>query len=202
MNDIKSAVAKNISELRQSRGMTQIELAEKLNYSDKAISKWERAESIPDITVLVTIAELFGVTLDYLVREEHSAEEREEATNAPTPKYNRHLIAAMSVILVWFIALLVFVLLALFATSLTGEWLAFLYAVPVASIVMLVFNSVWFDSRKNYFIISVLVWSILLAIHITVFVAGYNLWLLYLLGIPGQLVILMWSKLKKPAKKE
>lgn len=202
MNDIKSAVAKNISELRQSRGMTQIELAEKLNYSDKAISKWERAESIPDITVLVTIAELFGVTLDYLVREEHSVEERKEATNAPTPKYNRHLIAAMSVILVWFIALLVFVLLALFATSLTGEWLAFLYAVPVASIVMLVFNSVWFDSRKNYFIISVLVWSILLAIHITVFVAGYNLWLLYLLGIPGQLVILMWSKLKKPAKKE
>ena len=202
MNDIKSAVAKNISELRQSRGMTQIELAEKLNYSDKAISKWERAESIPDVTVLVTIAELFGVTLDYLVHEEHSAEERKEATNAPTPKYNRHLIAAMSVILVWFIALLVFVLLALFATSLTGEWLAFLYAVPVASIVMLVFNSVWFDSRKNYFIISVLVWSILLAIHITVFVAGYNLWLLYLLGIPGQLVILMWSKLKKTAKKE
>lgn len=202
MNDIKSAVAKNISELRQSRGMTQIELAEKLNYSDKAISKWERAESIPDVTVLVTIAELFGVTLDYLVHEEHSAEERKEATTAPTPKYNRHLIAAMSVILVWFIALLVFVLLALFATSLTGEWLAFLYAVPVAAIVMLVFNSVWFDSRKNYFIISVLVWSILLAIHITVFVAGYNLWLLYLLGIPGQLVILMWSKLKKPAKKE
>lgn len=202
MNDIKNAVAKNISELRQSHGMTQIELAEKLNYSDKAISKWERAESIPDVTVLVTIAELFGVTLDYLVREDHQKEEHQAATSAPSPKYNRHLIAAMSVMLVWFISLLVFVLLALFATSIKGEWLAFLYGVPVSAIVLLVFNSIWFDTRKNYLIISVLMWSILLALHVTVLVAGYNLWLLYLLGIPGQLVIFMWSRLKKAPKKK
>jgi transcriptional regulator with XRE-family HTH domain len=202
MNDIKNAVAKNISELRQSHGMTQIELAERLNYSDKAISKWERAESIPDVTVLVTIAELFGVTLDYLVHEEHTADERKEAANEPVHKHNRHLIAAMSVMLVWFISLLVFVLLALFAPSVKGEWLAFLYGIPAASIVHLVFNSIWFETRRNYLIISVLMWSILLAIHVTVLVAGYNLWLLYLLGIPGQLVIFMWSRLKKaPSKK-
>ena len=197
MNDIKNAVAKNISELRQSCGMTQIELAEKLNYSDKAISKWERAESIPDITVLVTIAELFGVTLDYLVHEEHTTEELKEISDTAVPRYNRHLIAAMSVMLVWFVSLFVFVLIALFAPSVKGEWLSFLYGIPVAAIVLLVFNSIWFDSRKNYFIISVLVWSVLLAVHVTVLLSGYNLWLLYLLGIPGQLVIFMWSRLKK-----
>ena len=202
MNDIKNAVAKNISELRQSRGMTQLELAEKLNYSDKAISKWERAESIPDVAVLVTIAELFGVTLDYLVHEEHPKDEHNAATDAPIHRYNRHLIAAMSVMLVLFVSLLVFVLLALFATSMKGEWLAFLYGIPVAAIVLLVFNSIWFDTRKNYLIISVLMWSILVALHITVLVAGYNLWLVYLLGIPGQLVIFMWSRLKKSPKKK
>ena len=49
MEDIKND-AKNITELRILNNMTQMELAEKLNYSDKTISKWERAESSPDIS--------------------------------------------------------------------------------------------------------------------------------------------------------
>lgn len=200
MNDIKNAIAKNISELRQSHGMTQIELAERLNYSDKAISKWERAESIPDVTVLVTIAELFGVSLDYLVHEEHSTHEQRQAAEPSVRKHNRRLIAAMSTMLVGFIALLVFVILAIFAPALTGAWLPFIYAIPVAAIVLLVFNSIWFDSRKNYLIISVLMWSVLLSIHVSVLLGGYDLWLMYLLGIPGQLVIFMWSRLKKRPK--
>ena len=71
VTDLKQTIAKNITALRQGRKMTQIELAEKLNYSDKAISKWERGESIPDVTVLKSIADLFGVTLDYLLQESH-----------------------------------------------------------------------------------------------------------------------------------
>ena len=71
MDDIKSIVAKNITELRILNNMTQLELAEKLNYSDKAISKWERGESTPDISVLVMIADIFGVSLDYLVKSEN-----------------------------------------------------------------------------------------------------------------------------------
>ena len=63
MEDIKSIVAENIASLRQAHGMTQLELAEKLNYSDKTISKWERAESSPDISVLAEMAALFGVPL-------------------------------------------------------------------------------------------------------------------------------------------
>ena len=66
--DTKSIIANNIIELRKSKKWTQIELAEKLNYSDKAISKWERAESLPDVTVLQQIAALFSVSVDYLDR--------------------------------------------------------------------------------------------------------------------------------------
>ena len=69
MEDIKPIIAKNITALRQGAKMTQIELAERLNYSDKSVSKWERAESLPDITVLKAIADMFEVPLDYLVRE-------------------------------------------------------------------------------------------------------------------------------------
>jgi transcriptional regulator with XRE-family HTH domain len=199
MSDIKNIIAKNIAELRQAHSMTQIELAEKLNYSDKAISKWERGESLPDVTVLVTIASLFGVTLDYLVQEEHK-EPMCKQEGAPKPKYNRRLIAAISSILVWFIALLAFVVLAIFCPSLRGSWLAFIYGLPVSLSVVLVFNSIWFNRRMNYLIISALVWSVLVAVHVSVLVAGHNVWLIYLLGIPGQLVIFMWSQLKKTSK--
>ena len=49
--------------------LTQIELAEKINYSDKAVSKWERGESIPDVSVLLELSKLFGVSIDFLVTE-------------------------------------------------------------------------------------------------------------------------------------
>ncbi|MDD6251820.1 MAG: helix-turn-helix transcriptional regulator, partial [Oscillospiraceae bacterium] len=75
MENIKAIVAKNITQLRLAKGMTQLELAEILNYSDKAVSKWERGDSIPDITVLTKIADMFGVTLDYLVRPHREADD-------------------------------------------------------------------------------------------------------------------------------
>ena len=71
MEDLKSIIAKNITDLRLKNGYTQIQLASILNYSDKAVSKWERAESIPDITVLKEIADLFNVTVDYLLNLDH-----------------------------------------------------------------------------------------------------------------------------------
>ena len=87
--------------------MTQLDLAEKLHYSDKAVSKWERGESVPEIGTLTAIADLFGVPLDYLVRSEHEepAAAVEQQPAAPVPdhkKKNRALIAGMSVLLVWF----------------------------------------------------------------------------------------------------
>ena len=71
MNDLREIVAKNICELRREANMTQLMLAEKLNYSDKAVSKWERGESVPDVFMLKTIADLFGVTVDYLLTDDH-----------------------------------------------------------------------------------------------------------------------------------
>ena len=75
MDQLKLIVAQNITDLRRKNNMTQAELAEKLNYSDKAISKWERGESLPDVTVLKSIADIFHVTVDYLLKPEHHEEE-------------------------------------------------------------------------------------------------------------------------------
>ena len=199
MEDIKNIVAKNITELRLLNNMTQMELAEKLNYSDKTISKWERAESSPDIAVLVELADLFGVSLDYLVRAENIDETVRENKQKET-KYNRRAITYISESVAWIVAIFAFIITSLITGEATFQWLYFAYALPVVLIVRLVFNSIWFNPRHNYFIISALVWSILAAIHITFLYFGINVALIYLLGVAGQIVIVLWSFIKKPKK--
>lgn len=200
MEDIKSIVAKNITELRLLNNMTQMELAEKLNYSDKTISKWERAESSPDIAVLVEIADLFGVSLDYLVRAENIDETVKKNKQKET-KYNRKVISYISESVAWFIAIFAFIITSLVTNEATFQWLYFVYALPIVLIVRLVFNSIWFNPRRNYLIISALIWSILAAIHITFLYFKINVSLIYILGIAGQIVVILWSFIKKPKKK-
>lgn len=199
MEDTKSIVAKNIMELRLLNNMTQMELAEKLNYSDKTISKWERAESSPDISVLVKIASLFGVTLDYLVGTENIEEKVKENKQKET-KYNRKVITYISESIVWFIAIFAFIITSLIIQKTTFQWLYFVYSLPIVLIIKLVFNSIWFNPRNNYFIISALTWSILAAIHITFLYFKINVSLIYLLGIAGQIIIILCSFIKKPKK--
>lgn len=199
--DIKDILAKNIASLRQMNHMTQAELGEKLNYSDKTISKWERGESAPDISVLVEIAELFGVTLDSLVKpgnmknavNEHKSEEI---------KYNRRVIAYISESVAFLVAIFAFIITTLIIGKTTFQWLYFVYALPISLIVKLVFNSIWFNPRRNYFIISELMWSILAAIHITFLYFGINVALIYLIGVAGEVVIVLWSFIKKPKIKK
>lgn len=192
MEDLKPAVAKNITDLRTAHGLTQLELAEKLNYSDKAVSKWERGESIPDIAVLKQIADLFGVSLDYMVSYEHKT-----APGKKSGKTRNHgFITGMSILLVWLIATFSYVIVQLVAPLSAVHWLSFVYAVPVSMIVWLVLNSVWFDRRRNYLIISLLMWSVLGSVYISFLPFGFNVWLIFLLGIPGQIIILFWSRLK------
>ena len=199
MEDIKLIFAKNITELRSANGWTQAELAEKLHYSDKAVSKWERGESVPEIGTLLSIADLFGISLDYLIRGKEA--DLPEAPTLPHKVRNHRLITGLSVLLVWFIALLAFVSVDVMPMHLTIHWLSFVYAVPVSMIVWLVFNSIWFNPRWNFLIISILMWSILLSIHLTLLPFGIHFWQLYFLGIPGQIAIILWSNIRSGKRK-
>lgn len=199
MAEIKNNIAKNITELRQASGMTQFDLAEKLSYTDKAVSKWERGESIPDVTVLCQIADLFGVSLDFLVRDEHSQKETLKAMSG-TSRYNRGVVTCVCILLVWFLSLFAFVVTEAIPQETPNAWLSFIYAVPASAIVWLVLNSVWFNRRFNYILISLLMWTFLVSVHVTALVLGRNFWQCYLLGIPGQLIIIFWSLLRKRKK--
>lgn len=198
VEDLKTIIAKNIIGLRQKAGLTQLELAEKLNYSDKAISKWERAESLPDITVLKRIADLFEVPLDYLVQEE-PVQSRREAPVADK-RHNRRVITNLSLLLVWLVATLIYVLLDVIVVDMQKHWMVFLFAIPTSMIVLLVFNSIWFNTRRNYLIISGLMWSVLLAVMLMLLLCSVTAWQLLLLGIPGQVAIYVWSRLERRNK--
>lgn len=204
-DSLKSIIAANISDLRKKSGMTQQDLATRLNYTDKAISKWERGESIPDVLVLKQIADMHGVTVDYLLTDVHEeqkpiAEEEpvDEALKKRQSLRTRGFVTGMSVLLVWIAALVLFIVFDTASLDYRSNWVVFACAVPASFIVWLVMNSIWFNRRRNYLIISLLMWSVLGLIYIPILLfANRNLWLIFLLGIPGQAIIIMWSRLKQ-----
>ena len=201
--NLKYQIGANITSYRKQAGLTQAGLAEKLNYSDKAVSKWERGESVPDIVTLVLLAEQFDVTVNDLLADPNALPEETGAIQqamgqvvekALKRKANKHIILHLSSILVWFVALLIFVFVSSF--DIPYSWLAFLFAIPADAIVMLTLCSAWQDYRWNKFFISAMVWGFLLSVHITILVlANFNMWKIYLLGIPGQAAILLWFRL-------
>ncbi len=205
MENLKLIIAKNITELRRAASMTQLDLAQKLNYSDKAVSKWERAESVPDISVLKAVAELFEVTVDYLITDHGDSvlPIKEEKTEKPARSREDviHIIfLCMSVLLVWLVGTVAFVFLN--AIGADKDWLAFIYCIPATFTVWLILNSCWFHGRLNFLIISALMWTVLTSLHVTLLTFGTNFWLFYILGIPCQAVILAWAALAWKIRKD
>jgi len=214
MEDLKQVVAANMTTFRKERHLTQAQLANQLHYSDKAVSKWERGESLPDLLIMKQLADFYGIQIDDFLK---TAEERAvlkqknlsppqtenpEENGAPEEKqrHNHLMIAGMSALLVWLIASLIFVVLDTAVPGLKYGSFLFLYALPVTAVVCLVFNSVWFNPRRNYLIISVLVWSLIAAIFFTLY--RYRIWKLFFIGIPAQLIIVLWSRLRPVGRKK
>ena len=197
MKELNEIIAVNISELRKASGMTQYDLAQKLNYSDKAVSKWERGESIPDVSVLKAIADNFGVTVDYLLTREHKAYQEEKKETRKRKKGNRIIITLIAVVVVWLLAVFLYINFDSFLSEVKGTWLVFVYAVPVSCIVTLVFNSLWGKRLLNFIFSSLILWTLITSIYLSILVAtGSNVWLLFVLGAPGQLIIFLWSRLR------
>lgn len=197
MEDMKKIVAGNITRVRTSLGLTQAQLGEKLNYSDKSVSKWERGESIPDVFVLKTIADLGNVTVDYLLHT-HEGEDFLRAEDPTGRRYSRRFITLTVLVGIWTLAVLVFVVLWICGIFF---WLVFVYAVPVSLITLLVLNSVWGDRRWNLYIVSGIVWGVICSLYLTAL--KLNWWQLFLLGLPAQIIIIFaFSIRRRPSVKK
>ena len=110
-------IGKFIAECRKQKKLTQMQLSEKLNITDKAISKWERGEAVPDIAVLKQIADFYGVTIDVLISEPKELVKNKQKKATGT---KRAIIALCSVGLVWLVAMCCFAFSTILGWSLYG----------------------------------------------------------------------------------
>ena len=199
MQDVKVVFAQNLISLRKQIKLTQLELAEKINYSDKAVSKWERGESIPDVTVLMTIASLFGVTLDFLVTEHAEPEIVAEQTSyaKAVKKRNRMLVAAITFFAIAALETVVFAILQSVIGGLGKNLLyCYVYPIPVAAIVAIVFTSLWARPSLRFWSVTLLIVSLILdAFLIPWQVAGTFFPWVFLIIIPAELVTMLSFKI-------
>ena len=171
--------------------MTQAGLAEKINYSDKSISKWESGNGAPDIYTLIQLAELFGVSVDALIGDGTPVNPQKKTVGL------HWLIMLLSSGIIWLVATCFFVVMQFIASEMPW-WLAFVYAVPVNAIVLLVYASIWHYRTLNFISVSTIIWMCITCIFLTVkMVSGGQedadrVWLVFLLGIPLQVLEILW----------
>jgi len=189
--ELNEIVAMNIVELRKEHKMTQAELAEKLNYTDKAISKWERGESIPELATLKQLGDMFGVTIDYLTSEKPK-NEKKDFLLPKVIRTNRIIITAIATSLVLVIATLAFVYLHIYLGK--TMWTLFVWMIPVSMLVLVFFNWRWGKRKYLFYISTVFLWSLLTAIFLQTL--EYNTWLIFVVGAPIQITITLMAFLK------
>ena len=192
--DIKDIIAENPLRFRTQANLTQAQLAELLNYSDKAVSKWERGESIPDIRVLMQIAGIYNIKLDDLV----SRPAEKEVKPVLHKRKKRLLITLLSFALVWFIATGMFVILN-YIPDLQHEYLCFVCAAFVSSIVLTVFSVLWGNRITNAISCSLILWSLAAMIFtfLYLFTEIPGRWLLFVAACPFEVLIILWFVFRK-----
>lgn len=196
MDELKAAFAGNLIRLRTAAGMTQAELGEALHYTDKAVSKWERAESVPDAWVLTELARLFGVTVDQLLSPAaHWSPQPTLRTEKET--YSRLFILLSSIAAVWTLCMVEFVVVWIVLGTI--QWIVFVAAVPLSLVLLLVFNTVWFRGRGNMLIVMALVLSLVLLIYLLLL--KYNIWQVFLILVPAELLVFLAFQIRRRALK-
>ena len=201
MDDLKIIVGRNLSALRRRHKITQIELAEKLNYTDKAVSKWEQGSTLPDLETLKELCDFYGVTLDYLVDKNNIMNPHYDTSKKKVVFVNHIIITCLLGVLMWMVATIIFVYPLLFLHAKSSYWIAFIWAVPASALVMHFGNFMYFKNKVVTLIAtSILIWSTLAGIflHFMFFTdQGSNLWPCFILGIPLQICSALWFVIRK-----
>lgn len=183
--NLKKHFAKNLSSYRRQSGMTQLELAEKLNYSDKSISKWERGDGLPDLLVAATIAETLGVSLNDLISEREP--------KRILHRRNKLIITGLSIGLVWLVAAILFFIFEL-ALNNFKSWMVFAYAIPISAIVLIIFTCIWWKKLYRLLSVSALVWSLAGCILLTFPIPKMNL--IFMIAAVIEVLTVLWFGLK------
>lgn len=184
--NIRAIIAKNLISLRKNKKMTQSELADEFGYSDKAISKWENGDTLPDIETLYKLCQFYNVSLDFLV-DENSFENKIQYVNRmnKTIVINNALIETLYCSFVWILAGIIYTY--LFFISNINFWQIFVWSLPATSLVLLFFQKVWKNKVYNFVVQTIFFWTLAIACYLQFI--QYNIWPLFILMIPIQVAI-------------
>lgn len=198
MKDIKSIVSANLALLRKQKGITQAEIAEKLNYSDKAISRWEKGDTLPDLNVLYEICQFYGVTMNDLTSEECVAPPQDETKKHQ--KMYRVWMCCLAASAVWLFATIWFIY-NIVVDENEVLWIAFLWALPFSCGIVMLIGGRSFNWIVHFVLGSVTVWSTLLAtiFHILHFtdMGSKAIWFLLIIGVPLQAMLFLFQRVWK-----
>lgn len=184
---IKTNFSQNLIKLRKEKNLTQLQLAEKLNYSDKAVSKWEVGSVLPDVETLTHISEFFGITVNDLIYTKKKSVIREF--------HKTHLFLTLLISAsIWFVATILYFVLDN-VTSLNRCYLTFIYTIPVNSILLMIFSAIWFKKLYVFLSASAFLWGCIVSIFLSI--SNFQLWFIFIVGIVGQIVIMLAMFLSK-----
>ncbi len=184
--DVKPIIAEKLTVLRKEKGITQAELAEKLGYSDKAVSRWEHGETLPDINVLCELCVFYDVTLDFLVHKGDGP--IKERVQSKKLLINNIIVCALAVSIVWLVATTIFI----YGNTLKDAghfWVAFIWAIPVSCVAILRLGRDWLPRTANMIVWSLFLWTLITSIVLQFISQG--LWLFYIAGVPAQVIIIL-----------
>ena len=202
MEDLKEIIAQNLVKFRKNAKLTQLELADKLKYSDKNISKWERGDSVPDVVVLKQLADLYEIKVDDFFVENADIVKNQENFTSKTKSKSMNkkqvLILMLSISLVWLVAIVLFSIFINIQAFSSKAWLCFIYAINASCIVSVVFTSIWCTNLLNAITVSLLIWASGLSVYFTFI--WPEIWIVFIVCIPVQILDILWFSFKKVNK--
>lgn len=193
--ETKDIIVKNLITLRKEKGWTQAELSKKVNFSDKAISRWEKGEVVPDIETLDKLAKIYGKDITYFFKEHINTENKKESL---VFKYNQIIMSALCISIVWLIATVLFFYLNTIYHFLF--WQAFVWAIPISMAIIIFFNKKLKNKVYVRIFGSIFIWTFLASLYLQFL--EQNLWLIFVIGVPIQALVLFASFLKQKEVKE
>lgn len=199
MKKINEVIAENLIKLRKEHNLTQNEFAEKLNYSDNTVSRWERGEMTPSIETLEQISKIFNIELEKFIKEDGLEEQKNEDKKEDKIIFRKKLATLLLLVSqIWFIAVVTFFYVQTFANF--NLWTIFVWAVPASCLLTLLLAFKWGGRIFLFVIASIFIWSFLASIYLQLL--AYDLYLIFLIGAPAQLSLSVWTFLRKKDDKK
>jgi transcriptional regulator with XRE-family HTH domain len=192
MRNIKEIICKNLISLRKINHLTQIDLAKKVNYSDKTVSRWENGEVVPDCETLELIASIYDVPIEYFFYE-HKEEELSKKEKSRCS--SRIALMFLTISFVWVLIVVIYVYYTIFRGI--TLWPLFVFGVPLSTLVVIQANKHRTKNQAFYITTrSVLMWSLITSVYIFMINNDQNLWPIFFIGVPLQASIVIMSFIK------